>query len=61
MRVHLGEADQDGIPVRLLTGKDRSGAVNTIAGMRRSGRAVPMEQYVRLPKESGVPDSKSCT
>ena len=43
---------------RLLSGRDRPDTVKIITGMRRSGKTVLMKQYIRLLKESGVPDSQ---
>lgn len=43
---------------RLLSGKDRTDTVKVITGMRRCGKTVLMDQFIRVLKKSGIPESQ---
>lgn len=52
----MAEVLREGYLKRLETGKDRTDVVKVITGMRRSGKTVLMQQFIRRIMESGVPE-----
>ena len=52
----MAEVLREGYLKRLESGKDRTDVVKVITGMRRSGKTVLMQQFIRRIVESGVPE-----
>lgn len=52
----MAEVLREGYLKRLESGKDRTDVVKVITGMRRSGKTVLMQQFIRRIVGSGVPE-----
>ncbi len=52
----MAEVLREGYLKRLESGKDRTDVVKVITGMRRSGKTVLMQQFIRRIVASGVPE-----
>ena len=52
----MAEVLREGYLKRLESGKDRTDVVKIITGMRRSGKTVLMQQFIRRIVGSGVPE-----